>query len=57
MAAVIWWQFGELRVWVDASATHRAVRLCWLVFLGMAVYGVAMLAGGLRKHHLEKGAS
>jgi putative peptidoglycan lipid II flippase len=57
MAAVIWWQYGELRVWVDASATHRTTRLCWLIFLGMVVYGVAILAGGLRKHHLEKGAS
>ncbi len=57
MAAAIWWQFGELSAWVDASAMHRAVRLCWLIALGAVVYGVTILMAGLRKHHLEKGSS
>jgi putative peptidoglycan lipid II flippase len=57
MAAAIWWQFGELSEWVDASATNRTISLCWLICLGVVVYGLAILSGGLRKHHLEKGAS
>jgi putative peptidoglycan lipid II flippase len=57
MAAAIWWQFGELNEWVDASATNRTISLCWLICLGVVVYGLAILSGGLRKHHLEKGAS
>jgi len=57
MGAAIWWQFGEPSAWIDASAMHRAVRLCWLIFLGAVVYGLTILLAGLRKHHLEKGSS
>jgi putative peptidoglycan lipid II flippase len=57
MVAAIWWQFGQLGEWIDASAINRTMRLCWIIFLGIVVYGLATLSGGLRKHHLEKGAS
>ncbi len=57
MVAAIWWQYGELSQWVGASAITRALRLTGLIFWGVVVYGFALLAGGLRKHHLEKGAS
>ncbi|NNL94570.1 MAG: murein biosynthesis integral membrane protein MurJ, partial [Xanthomonadales bacterium] len=57
MVAVIWWQFGEIGHWADASAVERSMRLAWLIAVGAAVYGIALVAGGLRKHHLEKGAS
>ena len=57
MAAALWWQFGETGLWVDTPALGRAMRLAGLIALGMAVYGMAALAAGLRKHHLEKGSS
>lgn len=57
MVAALWWQYGELNQWADASALDRALSLTVLILLGVLVYGVAILAAGLRKHHLEKGAS
>jgi len=57
MTAALWWQFGELQQWLDASAIDRAFRLSALILFGIVVYAAVVLAGGLRKHHLEKGAS
>ena len=39
------------------SAIARATKLSVLIMLGALVYGLALLVGGLRRHHLEKGAS
>jgi putative peptidoglycan lipid II flippase len=57
MAVVILWHFGELDHWIGATLTTRAVRLSGLILLGLAVYAAGLLAGGMRKHLLEKGAS
>jgi putative peptidoglycan lipid II flippase len=57
MIAAIWWQHGDLSQWVDAPAIARALKLTGLILFGVIVYGASILAGGLRKHHLEKGAS
>jgi putative peptidoglycan lipid II flippase len=57
MVAVITWQYGEISQWVEAPGFSRAVRLTLLIGLGVVVYGVALIAGGLRKHHLAKGSS
>lgn len=57
MAVATWWQLGEPGQWVDASAIGRATRLVLLILFGMVVYGLAIGAGGLRRHHLAKGAS
>jgi putative peptidoglycan lipid II flippase len=57
MVAVLFWQVGELPNWVEASAGVRAMRLTMLIVFGAAVYGVTLLAAGLRPHHLEKGSS
>jgi putative peptidoglycan lipid II flippase len=57
MAALIWWQVGELSHWIEASAIPRAVKLSELILLGLVVYFIGLLAGGMRKHLLEKGAS
>jgi putative peptidoglycan lipid II flippase len=57
MVAAIWWQHGDLQQWADAAAPERAFRLSSLILFGVVVYGVTILAGGLRRHHLEKGAS
>jgi len=57
MAAGLLWQLGDIESWIDASAASRAVRLFWLIALGAISYFLAILAGGLRKQHLEKGAS
>ncbi len=57
MVAVIAWQFGEINQWVEAPGFSRAVRLALLIGLGVVVYSVVLIAGGLRKHHLAKGSS
>jgi putative peptidoglycan lipid II flippase len=57
MAAVILWRFGEIDHWIGATLTTRAVRLGGLILLGLAVYAAGLLAGGMRKHMIEKGAS
>jgi len=57
MVAVLAWQYGEIQQWADASAIARAGRLAGLIAFSMLVYGLVIIAGGLRKHHLAKGAS
>jgi putative peptidoglycan lipid II flippase len=57
MVAVLLWQYGEIHQWTEASATARAVRLITLIGSGMMVYALVIIAGGLRKRHLVKGAS
>ena len=57
MVAVITWQYGEISQWVEAPGFSRAVRLTLLIGLGVVVYGAAIIAGGLRTHHLAKGSS
>jgi peptidoglycan biosynthesis protein MviN/MurJ (putative lipid II flippase) len=56
MSAAISWQSGEIGLWADATAFSRAARLALLILSGIAVYGIALLLGGLRRRHLEKGA-
>ena len=57
MVAAIAWQYGEIGQWVEAPGSSRAVRLTLLIGLGVVVYGVVLIAAGLRKHHLAKGSS
>jgi putative peptidoglycan lipid II flippase len=57
MVAVLFWQYGEIHQWTEASATARAIRLITLIGFGMLVYGLVIIAGGLRKRHLVKGAN
>jgi len=57
MVAVLWWQSGELNQWVVVPAMTRATWLGSLILLGLVVYACGLLAGGLRKHMVEKGSS
>jgi putative peptidoglycan lipid II flippase len=57
MVGLLFWQYGDVPAWVQAPAGLRAARLCLLIGLGAAVYGVALYAGGLRPHHLAKGST
>jgi putative peptidoglycan lipid II flippase len=57
MLIAIVWQYGEISQWASASAIDRAMKLTGLILFGILVYGISILAGGLRKRHLEKGAS
>ena len=57
MVAVLVWQYGEIQQWAEVSAPDRTIRLSALIGLSMLVYGMVIIAGGLRKHHLVKGAS
>jgi putative peptidoglycan lipid II flippase len=57
MVIVLIWQYGEIQQWVDAPAIARAGRLTGLIAFSMLVYGLVIIAGGLRKQHLIKGAT
>ena len=57
MVLVLWWRQGELLQWADAAVLERALRLGALILTGVAVYAVVLVAAGLRRRHLEKGAS
>jgi putative peptidoglycan lipid II flippase len=57
MTSALLWQYGDLPDWAGATAMVRATRLATLILFGAFVYGAMLLAGGLRKHHLEKGSS
>ncbi|MFO1371973.1 MAG: murein biosynthesis integral membrane protein MurJ [Candidatus Competibacteraceae bacterium] len=52
MGLVLWFGAGELAGWIHASAKARLWHLTWLVGAGAAVYGVAVLAVGIRPRHL-----
>ena len=57
MVAFLAWQSDAPALWAQWGASSRTARLAFLIGVGAAVYAVAMLAGGLRLRHLEKGAS
>ena len=57
MLMALWWQYGDIGRWADATALARGSRLTLLIGFGALVYGIMLIAGGLRRHHLEKGAS
>jgi putative peptidoglycan lipid II flippase len=57
MVAALLWQHGEVTAWAEAQALSRAPRLTAIIGLGAVIYGLTAWAGGLRRHHLEKGAS
>jgi putative peptidoglycan lipid II flippase len=57
MLAALYWQYGEIAAWLRAPASARATHLGLLIGLGVVVYGVVLLVAGLRRQHLEKGAS
>ena len=57
MLAVLWWQYGDLASWIEASAALRATHLFLLIGFGIIAYTAALYAGGLRRYHLEKGSA
>ena len=56
MVLALYWQYGEVAGWVEASAATRATHLGLLIGFGVVVYTVTLVAAGLRRHHLEKGS-
>ncbi len=57
MMMVLFWQYGDIEQWAGSDARARVARLATLIGSGMLAYGLVIIAGGLRKHHLVKGAS
>lgn len=43
---------GDLSVWLAWSSTERVLRLVFWILVGVAVYGLALLALGVRPRHL-----
>jgi putative peptidoglycan lipid II flippase len=57
MLAVLVWFTGGIGQWTALGAVDRGLRLLALVGSGMVTYAALLLLTGLRKRHLEKGAS
>jgi len=57
MVLLLLWQTGDIAAWSAETASTRTARLAALVGGGALVYGLGVLAGGMRLHHLEKGSS
>jgi putative peptidoglycan lipid II flippase len=57
MAAFLLWRHGDVGGWAVAGGWERSLDLGLLIGGGALVYGLALLLGGLRLHHLQKGAS
>lgn len=53
MALVLWYAAGKLDDWLILGWRERVLDLLFLVFSGAAVYVCALLASGLRLHHLK----
>ena len=51
LGVVLWIVRGEPSEWIEAEATSRAFRLFAIAGAGVAVYGVSMLALGIRPRH------
>jgi hypothetical protein len=56
MSIAIIWQTASVSEWADAPAFDRATRLTLVILSGIAIHGLALLLGGLRRRQLEKGA-
>lgn len=52
MGALLWWGAGDLDVWVASGGWERITRLAFWVIAGIMVYGVTILALGLRPSQL-----
>ena len=57
MLGALFWQYGAVSGWLQSDAGARVTHLALLIGLGVIVYGVVLIAAGLRSHHIEKGAS
>ena len=57
MVLALLWQYGDVAGWLQAPAIQRATHLGQLIGLGVIVYAFALVLGGLRRHHLEKGSA
>lgn len=52
MAALLWWGAGILDGWLAADVWQRVGRLTFWVIIGMLVYGLGILALGIRPREL-----
>ncbi|HVB47447.1 MAG TPA: murein biosynthesis integral membrane protein MurJ [Burkholderiales bacterium] len=54
MAAVLYWAMGSAQWWLQAGWRAKVPALAGLVLLGVAVYGLCLLALGLRVRHFSR---
>lgn len=54
MSLAIWWVAAQTDVWFAGLAGQRALWLLAVVFCGVMVYALALLALGLRPRHLRR---
>ena len=54
MAATLYWSMGSAQWWLQAGWRAKVPALAGLVVLGVAVYGLCLLALGLRVRHFSR---
>lgn len=57
MSAALWWLGRDLEVWLAWGWRDRALWLVLLVTVGVAAYGLALFASGVRVRHLRSRAA
>jgi putative peptidoglycan lipid II flippase len=56
MGGAIWYAMGSESSWFEIDATHRAVKLAWVIVAGAASYFVALFAMGMRLRDFSRQA-
>ncbi len=52
MSLFLWHGAGDLSDWVHAKSRERLLHLTWLVLGGTLIYGIGIIAAGIRPRHL-----
>jgi putative peptidoglycan lipid II flippase len=56
IGGAIWYAMGSESSWFEIDATHRAVKLAWVIVAGAASYFVALFAMGMRLRDFSRQA-
>ncbi len=54
MGITLWFASGSVESWIIGSVIHRAIRLSFLVFLGLSSYFAMLWLSGIRLSHFAK---
>jgi putative peptidoglycan lipid II flippase len=56
MGGAIWYAMGSESSWFEIDATHRAIKLAWVIIAGAASYFAALFAMGMRLRDFSRQA-
>jgi putative peptidoglycan lipid II flippase len=54
MLLLIFWLAGDWQDWLGWTLLERVVRMSWIVFGGIGLYGITLLVCGLRWRHIYR---